>query len=317
MSARWVAGCVRARALARRRIGAAAARDLAASPDLDTAVQALRASPYGARLPARPTLAHAERGLADTLLWHARVLAGWLPTDGVVALRLLAGWFEIANIDEHVHLLGREPGTPAPAPFALGALATAWPRLAATTSPGDLRTALRGSAWGDLGDNGHDIHLTACLTWAVRVAAGVAPAAAWARGGAAVLVAREVYLAGRRLPAVAVPLADRLFGPGWASAGDLTDFIARVHRDACWPLRTVTTPGDLWRAETAWWARVQADGTALLTGSGFGPQPPIGAVAVLAADAWRVRAALESAARGGRGADLTGHGATGVADALA
>jgi hypothetical protein len=44
---------------------------------------------------------------------------------------------------------------------------------------------------------------------------------------------------------------------------------------------------------------VDQDGRELLRRSGFGPQPVVGAVAVLSADAWRARGALELAARGG------------------
>jgi hypothetical protein len=44
---------------------------------------------------------------------------------------------------------------------------------------------------------------------------------------------------------------------------------------------------------------VRTDGAALLAGSGFGPGRMIGATALLAADAWLVRGALEIAARGG------------------
>jgi hypothetical protein len=49
---------------------------------------------------------------------------------------------------------------------------------------------------------------------------------------------------------------------------------------------------------------VERDGVALLHQSGFGPDVPLGAAAVLAADAWRLRAALELAARGGAGSEV-------------
>ena len=51
------------------------------------------------------TLAEAEDAVGRTLLWHLRVLAGWLPRTGVDQLRLLAGWFELANVDDQVHRL--------------------------------------------------------------------------------------------------------------------------------------------------------------------------------------------------------------------
>ncbi|MFG2884181.1 hypothetical protein ACGFYV_18100 [Streptomyces sp. NPDC048297] len=53
-------------------------------------------------------------------------------------------------------------------------------------------------------------------------------------------------------------------------------------------------------AEARWWRTVEADATAMLREGRYGPRVVVGAVAVLSVDAWRVRAALESAARGGR-----------------
>jgi hypothetical protein len=61
----------------------------------------------------------------------------------------------------------------------------------------------------------------------------------------------------------------------------------------------IDEPADLWRAEAAWWKRVEDDGFALLHSRGSGPRPLLGAVAVLAVDAWRVCAALEVSDRGG------------------
>jgi hypothetical protein len=70
--------------------------------------------------------------------------------------------------------------------------------------------------------------------------------------------------------------------------------------DAAWVLEDIDEPADLWRAEPAWWRRVGDDGDALLHASSAGdPRPVLGAVAVLAADAWRVCAALELSDRGG------------------
>jgi hypothetical protein len=56
---------------------------------------------------------------------------------------------------------------------------------------------------------------------------------------------------------------------------------------------------DLWLAELRWWARLRRDGTSLVLRPAFGRSRPLGAVALLAADAWLVCAALELAARGG------------------
>ncbi len=79
MSGGWVAGSVRARALARRRLGADAARELAACGSLAEALQALAATPYGRESQPGLTLAEAQHGIAAAILWDLRVLAGWLP----------------------------------------------------------------------------------------------------------------------------------------------------------------------------------------------------------------------------------------------
>ena len=67
-------------------------------------------------------------------------------------MRVLAAPFEIANVEDR---LARLQGSPAPDPFALGALATAWPGLAGALSPGELRQLLARSVWGDPGDDSH------------------------------------------------------------------------------------------------------------------------------------------------------------------
>jgi hypothetical protein len=317
MSAGWVAGSVRSQAMARHRIGTAAARRLASTGSLAEALAVLAHSPYrrAARADRTPgpagRLAGAQRGVAETLLWNLRVLAGWLPAAGAERLRLLAGWFEIANVDELLRALAGQPAEP---PFRLGTLATAWPRLAGSGSAAELRTALAASPWGDPGGTGdRDIAAGMRLAWAGRVAARVPAARPWAAGGAALLVARERFAAVppavlRPVPAAATA---RLLGPGWSAAGSLPELAAALPPDARWALARVAEPLDLWMAELRWWKRVAADAARLLAGrgpgggwrggpaGGFGPERMLGAVALLAADAWLVRGALELAARGG------------------
>lgn len=296
LSAAWVAGSVRARAMARRRLGAVATRELASSPTLAEAVETLSRSPYGRMVHSGDSLDEAQRGVAATLLWNVRVLAGWLPARGAQALRVLTGWFEVANVDEHMRVLAGEPALP---PYPLGTLATAWPRLARTGSAAELRAELAGSPWGDPGgESPREIQLSMRLAWADRVAGQVAPAMPLAAGGAALLVAREVFARGMPLPGAAGKLAARLLGPDWAAATSIEDLAKRARPDARWALRGVASPADLWRAEARWWARLVRDGRAMLAGHGFGLERAVGAVALLAADAWQVRGALEAAARG-------------------
>ena len=157
MTAGWVAGTVRARAMARRTLGAEAARQVAASRSLPAGQRMLQSTYFRDAAKTGLSLEMAQHVVAATILWDLRVLAGWLPRDGVSLLRLLAGWFEIANVEE---LLQAQAGLPAGPQFQLGALAMAWPRLSGARSTVELRRALAASAWGDPGgDTSRDIRL--------------------------------------------------------------------------------------------------------------------------------------------------------------
>jgi hypothetical protein len=279
MSGGWIAGTVRAKGMARRSLGAQTARQLAACRSLPEAQRLLTATPF--RTAAEPglSLAAAQHAVAATILWDLRVLAGWLPRDGVALLRLLAGWFEIANVDELLQALtGRLVGPE----FQLGALATAWPRLASARSITELRRNLAASAWGDPGGDGAaDIRLGMRTRWAARIASSGAQARPWAASASALLLGGEPGAP----PPAAVPNVGR---PGRRVSGRLQPS-AGVSRPAAEP----------WQAEADWWRRVEADGFVLLRSAGPDSGPVLGAVIVLAADARRVRAALELAARGG------------------
>ncbi|HVB41719.1 MAG TPA: hypothetical protein VNF47_03295 [Streptosporangiaceae bacterium] len=329
MSAGWVAGSVRARALARRRIGAEGARRLAACGSLADALGMLAHTPYrigesragrpegapgaagapdtaGARGDAGPLgagggpqrlLAAAQQAIAAALLWDLRVLAGWLPQGGAQLMRALAGWFEIANVAERLAELS---GRPAGDTFSLGALATAWPQARRSASIEDLRAALAASAWKDPGaQSAAGLELGMRARWAERVAVLGGPTRNWAASAVAVLLAGECLRTGQAPAPVPRQVARTLLGPRAAEAGTLGELASRLPERLAWVLDPVAGPGDLWRAEAAWWARVEKDGHALLTGSGLDKGPVLGAVAVLAADARRARAALEIAARGG------------------
>ena len=247
MSAGWVAGTVRARALARRRLGVEGARVLLMAGSLRAAVEALASSTYGGHVRADDSLAAASRGVATTLLWNIRVLAGWLPAGGAETVRVLAGWFEIANVEEHIRELD---GLPADPPFALGTLATTWPRLAATGSRDELRGALSASGWTDPGGPApRAVQLAMRLAWAERVIGRVPCARSWARGGAALLLARELL-------AVRQPLADqirsdaaRVLGPRCVEASSLDELRTSLPGDARWALTDIADVERLWEAE--------------------------------------------------------------------
>jgi hypothetical protein len=260
------------------------------------AVDQLAASSYGPRVRAGDSPAVAARAVADTLLWNLRVLAGWVPPAGTRLLRHLAGWFEIANVEEHLRGLDGRAADP---PFALGALSTAWPRLHRCTSRDELRAQLAASPWGDPGGHtDHDVAVGMRLAWAARVAGRVTPALPWACAAAAVLVARERFALGRPLPVGAQRTVGGLLGGRALVAASLDDFVARLPGPAGWVFAGVAGVADLWHAETGWWRRVRQDAAGLLGGSRLGSGRLVGAAALLAADAMAVRAALAVSARG-------------------
>jgi hypothetical protein len=301
MSGQWVAGCVRARALARRRLGSDGARRIASSGSLHEALTQLAHSPYGHDVRTGLSLTEAQHMVARTLLWNLRVLAGWLPGPGAALLRTLAGWFEIANTDELLH--ARSGGAEGPM-FELGALATAWPRLRTAGSPAELRAALAASPWQDpCGQDPLTIRLGMRASWAARVAALPGPASSWAAAAAALLLASEKFASGRELPDSGRAQVSALLGSAAVRAATLDEMARGLPHSARWVLPPGTDPVDLWRAESRWWAQVERDGSALLACYQFSAEPALGVAAVLAVDARRLRAALEMAARGGHPLD--------------
>ncbi|SDZ18023.1 hypothetical protein SAMN05216215_105038 [Saccharopolyspora shandongensis] len=298
MSARWSAGCVRARSLLNRRLGIGGAREVAACSSLSEALHVLAAGPYHQEVRPGQLLEDAERAVAATVLWHLRVLAGWQPHEGAELVRTLAGWFEVTNVVEQTRVGEAEA---LPDPYHLGALAVSWPRLANAETADELRRALAASPWGDPGGStALSVAVGMQLAWAVRVAVRVPQAQTWAAGGAALLVARERFLGDCPLAEAAARRAAVLLGAAALDAASLSDFRDRLPGEARWSLSGVAEPGGLWRAEAAWWARVDSDARRLVRSSGFGPDPVVGCIALLGVDARRVRIALELAARGGR-----------------
>jgi hypothetical protein len=273
---------------------------------LASALGELADTAYGHDVHAGQTLRQAGHALGATLLWHLRVLAGWLPRGGADTVRLLAAGFEIANVDEHVDGLatGRDDSVEPISPYRLGALTTSWTRLAGTTSLAELREQLRASAWGDPGEASADaVRVGMRLSWAGRLAAAEPDTDGWCTGAGALLVARLLPLTWRRPPEIDW-LGRSLLGPDVWRARTVTELADRLPRTARWALADLPSDAgaaELWRAEAAWWRRVEDDGFRLLHRSALGPHTILGAVAVLGADVWRVRAALEVAARGGAG----------------
>jgi len=301
VSAQWVAGNVRARALLNRRLGVGRARALAAMNSLTDAQHALAATAYGRDVTVGQPALDTDHAVCAALLWHLRVLAGWQPAPGARAIRALAAGFEANNIAAHAR---RFAGAQARPPYTLGALATAWPRLSETSSLAHLRDILAQTMWGDPGsESPSDIALAVQIGWAVRVANAVPEARDWAYAWLALTVARRRLVEQHELPEPVLMRARLVLGAA-AAASDLASFADAFATRFRWLLDGITEADGLWTAEARWWARVEGDGLTMLGRSEFTRAQTIGAVAVLAADAWRCRAALAMASRGGGPMDV-------------
>jgi hypothetical protein len=298
MTGDWTAASVRARGLAARRVGRDACRTLARSSSLADAIVALTHTPYDHDVRSGMDVAAAERAVSKTLLWHLRVLAGWAPSRGHDRVRVLAGAFEIANI---LGKLAQFDGRPAVAAYELGALATAWLLVDRASNAHDVRAVLAASVWGDPG--GTDIPTIGAalsVAWVRRVAFGVPEAANWAKMFGGLLLARMIAAG---TPPAAGSANDRnlrtIAGGPWTAETKLADLPAHLAKSASGALDAVDTPDTLWRAEARAWKRVEADALRSQRGWNPGPGAVVAAAALLGIDAWRVRAALECAARGG------------------
>jgi hypothetical protein len=295
MNAKWVGGSVRARLLLERRLGWERAQDVAGASSLRSALELLAEDGYCRDVPPGVSLAAAQRSIAAAALFRLRILAGWLPPEGVGILRALAAWFELANVEDRLAYLH---GGGLEAPFELGALASAWRRIEATQTPAELRAALAGSVWGDPGgEEPETVHLGLRLSWARRVLASAPEAVPLVAGALALLLARELFAAGRT-PELITPQPFPAVGSKWQAAGTLGDLASALPDTAAWVLAGVDSAEQLWEAETAWWTRVAEEGGRLV--QSFGSRSVvIGAAALFAVDAWRACAALEIARLGG------------------
>ena len=181
-------------------------------------------------------------------------------------------------------------GDPAEEPVGLGSLATAWPRCARARSPPSC-----GPCWRPRHGATPVARPGGTCSWAcgcpgrpgwpgsARPPRGrrARPRCWWPASGSRPRGSSPVALQGP---------ARSLLGAGALGATSLAELERRLPGHARWVLAAVEDPADLWLAEAGWWSRVERDGFELLGASGFGAAPVLGAVAVLAADAWRVGA---------------------------
>ncbi len=302
MSAGWVAAQVRSRGLVQHCLGPEQARQLAAAGSLRHALDVLASTAYAKQLRTGLDLAGAGRAVAGSVLWNLRVLAGWSPPLGASRLRVLAGAFELANLRGE---LARLEGLEAPPPFALGSLATV-PRLSSVTTLSELRNALARSPWGAPAASVRGgLVLALELALAHRVVEDVPEAAGWATTYAALVFARCLASGVSFEPGTATATHARaVLGERLVQARSLRELAEGLPRHSAWLLVDVSGPEGLWAAEAGWWHRLWSEGLALVMRGRPEPAATVGAVAALAADAWRVRGALEVAARQGRGAEV-------------
>jgi hypothetical protein len=294
MGAGWIAGSVRARLLLERRFGSETALAVAGAGSLD---EALGLASVAGLIPdgQGATLERAQRGVAASLALQVRLLAAWIPRDSAGGLRALASWFELVNMEDRLAtFVGVAPRTP----YELGMLSSVWAAAAETQSPDELRRVLARSSWGDPGsDDIADIHLALRLAWARRVASQVPDARPWAAGAVAILLAGELFLAGRPVDEDLVRRA--ALGGAWRDAASPADLRRLLPPFAAWALEGVDDVAELWRAELMWWRRVVADAERLAHGRLDRGDVVLGTVALLAFDAVLLTVALGVAARDG------------------
>ncbi|MEN2740272.1 hypothetical protein ABCS02_20945 [Microbacterium sp. X-17] len=297
MNGDWVAVATRARGIARRRLGAGTAQELAAG-DLPEALGVIAAatgegSDRGAAFTDRGDAEHAMRG---ALLWRTRVLAGWAPRPGAALFRVLAAPYERDNAVALARSF--DDGTEAPTSWELGSLATAWPRLRLARDFPALREELGRSPWGRVGATGPaELRDELTAAWLRRVAVAAPFTRPWAVAGAALLAARVAVVQGAPPTTRCLESLRPFLGETWATARTLDAFAASLPYGAAEPFRDLDGPEALWLAEARLVARIETDSLRLLRRNADGPAVVVAVVAMLAVDVWRARAAVAVAGR--------------------
>lgn len=142
------------------------------------------------------------------------------------------------------------------------------------------------------------------LVWLRRLAAVAPEARPWAEAGCALTAARIVLVEQAAPSPRILQLLRPIIGRTWESAADLAQFRVALPSSARAVLAGIEAPEQLWRAEVGMRVAVEADGFRLLRSPRAGPEVVLGAIAVMAMDAWRVRAALAAAAAGTRSSEV-------------
>lgn len=280
MSAGWIAGNVRALGLASEPSDVAAS--VASATNLSGGVAVLGQASWIRDIDAATTVAASQRAVFETLLWRLRVIAGWLPSEGVEMVRSCVVWFEIRNIEDRLAYFA---GALAELPYELGRLGIISRALGVTSSGEDIRRLMAASAWGDPGGaDAYRIRIWLRRMWHKRARDASPQLRVWSDAAAWLLAVRER-----------------------TAARSGADLLARTPPSlpSSWKWASVDWAGpDLWRAEERWWIQVREDGLRLLHAPIGTAGPALGAITTLASSARRIATALEIAAGvGGGGID--------------
>lgn len=297
MSAGWIAGAIRGRELARHRLGSTGVENLAARRDIDEALATLAGTTYESASHTGPDLEVVQHAVGSQALWHLRILAGWVPPGGVRAIQALAGWFEIANLEDLAVALSSGENRPASPLYDLGRLSVTWRGVRDAGTFAEMRETLPATEWGDPGGDSVGTFLVGLrMGWAGLLRRDVAERREWGMGLVALVLAQSRFLPGS---------VDRPISPGhvqglgdrWQDTTDLENYIAALPPAAGWVFAAVHRSEELWQAEETWWKRLADDGADLLHAQQLGRQTVIGSAAVIIADARFTQVALSRAVR--------------------
>jgi hypothetical protein len=141
------------------------------------------------------------------------------------------------------------------------------------------------------------------LAWLRRLDAATPAVRRWHEAVLVLLIAKNRLIDETPPPPALKEEAVRLVGSSWERTRNLEELRAALPSVPGRLLADVDAPEELWRAEKALRLKVEDDAFAWIRSPRPGSQVILGSVAVLASDAWRIRAALASAARGGEAAE--------------
>lgn len=237
-----------------------------------TAVRELQAAGWLRPQGRVATCAEAQRAVLSALLWRLRVLAGWLPGEGVEMVRALAAWFEIANIEDR---LAQIQGSPAVGPFALGTLGVVTRRLGGAATVDDVRTLLSGSYWGDPGPgDALSVRWRLRRRWLRWITISAPEALPLAAAAAALYRARE-----------------RTSGRG--GDGSPTTWTVRSPRGWEGVDSAEIDAERLWDLEAGWWRELEGRSRHLMRRGVGARETVVGAIGVLTTVSQRVNSAFE------------------------